>query len=125
MSNASKRGRLPAYHRSSHGMAEWMEAPTMNPKRSILRQFPLGQIVITANARDTLPADDVLQALARHAACDWGDVDEEDRQENELSLLEGFRLFSVYHSSETPPKKFWIITEGDRSATTVLLPEDY
>jgi hypothetical protein len=97
----------------------------MNPKRSILRQFPLGQIVITANARDTLPPADVLQALARHSTGDWGEVDEEDRQENELSLLEGFRLFSVYHTSETLPRKFWIITEADRSATTVLLPEDY
>jgi hypothetical protein len=97
----------------------------MNPKRSILRQFPLGQIVITPNALDTLPAADVLQALSRHSSADWGDVDEEDRQENELSLVEGFRLFSVYHTHETPPQKFWIITEADRSATTVLLPEDY
>src|SRR5687767_3754775 len=101
-----------------------MEA-TMNPKRSILRHFSLGQIVITANARDTLPPADVLQALTRHAAGDWGDIDEEDRQENELSLREGFRLLSVYHTSENPPQKFWIITEADRSATTVLLPEDY
>ena len=97
----------------------------MNPKRSILRQFALGQIVITSNALDTLPAEDVLKALTRHSAGDWGDVDEEDRQENELSLREGFRLFSVYHTRETPPRKFWIITEADRSVTTVLLPEDY
>jgi hypothetical protein len=97
----------------------------MSSKRSILRQFQLGQIVITANAHETLPAEDVLDALIRHSACDWGDVGEEDRQENELSLLEGFRLFSVYQTSELPPRKFWIITEADRSATTVLLPEDY
>jgi hypothetical protein len=88
-------------------------------------RFPLGHVVITRNAMDTLPSADVQAALARHAACDWGDVCEEDRQENELSLCEGFRLFSVYHTSETPPQKFWIITEADRSATTVLLPEDY
>jgi hypothetical protein len=98
---------------------------TMNTKRSILRQFPLGQIVITPNALETLPADDVLKALARHSAGDWGDLDEEDRHENELSLREGFRLLSVYHTKEMPARKFWIITEADRSATTILLPEDY
>jgi hypothetical protein len=73
----------------------------MNPKRSILRQFPLGQIVITANARDTLPADDVLKALARHSAGDWGDVDEEDRQENELSLHEVPLVLRVPHERDT------------------------
>jgi hypothetical protein len=54
---------------------------------------------------------------------DWGDVNEQDRQENELSLQKGFRLFSVYHS--TQGVKFWIITEANRSATTVLLPQEY
>jgi hypothetical protein len=52
-----------------------------------------------------------------------GNVDEHDRHENESSLTQGFRLFSVFHSSAGA--KFWIITEADRSATTVLLPEDY
>jgi hypothetical protein len=61
--------------------------------------------------------------LQRHQAGDWGDVDEHDRQENELSLKNGFRLLSVYHAANGV--KFWIITEADRSATTVLLPEDY
>jgi hypothetical protein len=88
-------------------------------------RFPLGHVVITRNALDTLPSADVRAALGRHAACDWGDVCDEDRQENELSLREGFRLFSVYQTRETPSRKFWIITEADRSATTVLLPEDY
>lgn len=76
-----------------------------------------------ANAKDRLPEADVLAALRRHAAGDWGDVDEHDRQENELSLKEGFRLLSVYHA--TDGTKFWIITEADRSATTILLSEDY
>ncbi len=66
-------------------------------------------------------ADDA--ATIRHAAGDWGDVDEHDRRENEQSLDHGFRLFSVYHAADGT--KFWIITEADRSATTVLLPEDY
>jgi hypothetical protein len=68
------------------------------------------------------PAD-IQSALSRHANGDWGDVDETDRKENELSLEKGFRLLSVY--KDRNDAKFWIITEADRSATTVLLPEDY
>jgi len=86
-------------------------------------KFPPGQIVITTNARRTLSNEDVQQALARHLRGDWGDCDAEDAEENELSLREGFRLFSVYHTEDGT--KFWIITEQDRSATTILLPEDY
>lgn len=85
-------------------------------------KFPLGQIAMTANAADQLPAEDIQKALARHASGDWGEVCEEDRKENELSLKEGFRLLSVYRSGEM---KFWIITEADRSVTTVLMPDDY
>ena len=86
-------------------------------------KFPSGQIVITQNAHNTLKQSDVQTALARHLSGDWGDVDEHDGKENELSLEKGFRLFSVYHAADGT--KFWIITEADRSATTVLLPEDY
>jgi hypothetical protein len=85
--------------------------------------FPLGQTVITRNALNTLDQQSVLESLTRHANCDWGNVSEGDREENNLSLKEGFRLFSVY--SDSRGQKFWIITEADRSATTVLLPEDY
>ena len=86
-------------------------------------KFPLGQTVITPSALETLHADDVQAAIRRHAAGDWGELDEHDRKENELSLRAGFRLLSVYHSSAG--EKFWIITEADRSVTTVLMPEDY
>lgn len=86
-------------------------------------KFPLGRIVATPDALEQLTQTDILRALRRHASGDWGDCCEEDREENELSLREGFRLFSVYHSQAG--KKFWIITEADRSATTVLLPENY
>lgn len=85
-------------------------------------KFDLGRVVMTRNAADVLPAGAVQTALARHAAGDWGEVDPEDAAENERSLREGFRLLSVYRAGDT---KFWIITEADRSATTVLLPEDY
>lgn len=61
--------------------------------------------------------------IQRHQAGDWGEVSEEDRRENELSLKEGFRLWSVYHSRTG--LKFWVITEANRSSTSVLLPEDY
>lgn len=77
----------------------------------------------TPNALNHLSNDDVLRCLQRHQAGDWGNVDEHDRQANESALIEGTRLFSVYHSSQG--RKFWIITEADRSVTTVLLPEDY
>src|SRR4051794_2633423 len=85
-------------------------------------KFPLGQIVITANANAQLDSQAVNEGLIRHASGDWGEVCEEDRKENELSLKEGYRLLSVYRSGKT---KFWIITEADRSVTTVLMPEDY
>lgn len=86
-------------------------------------KFPLGRLVATANAQATLDQEDIFNALRRHAAGDWGEVCPEDWEENELSLREGFRLFSVYRSKED--RKFWVITEADRSSTTVLMPEDY
>lgn len=86
-------------------------------------RFPLGRVVITANAERELVHDDVAAALNRHAAGDWGECGTEDWNENELSLREGFRLFSVYR--DRLGLKFWIITEADRSVTTILLPSDY
>ena len=85
--------------------------------------FPSGQIVITPAALNTLSQTDVQTALVRHLRGDWGDVDEHDRKENDVSLQRGFRLLSVYHAANGT--KFWIITEADRSATTILLPSDY
>jgi hypothetical protein len=86
-------------------------------------KFPLGHVVITANAKATLHPADIQPAIARHHSGDWGDVNEHDRRENENSLTEGSRLLSSYKDREGV--KFWIITEADRSATTILLPEDY
>ena len=86
-------------------------------------RFLLGQCCITPGALDKLAQGDVFRALARHQAGDWGDLDEHDRQENEVSLRDGHRLFSVYRSATGV--KFYIITEADRSLTTVLLPEEY
>ncbi|HLM81559.1 MAG TPA: hypothetical protein VK302_13140 [Terriglobales bacterium] len=61
--------------------------------------------------------------LVRHIAGDWGDVDEDDHRENQLSLIHGFRLLSAYTLKSGT--KIWIITEADRSVTTILLPEEY
>ena len=93
-----------------------------NPKIPVAK-FLMGRLVATPNALNYLTQDDMLKALDRHRSGDWGDVCEEDRQANERSLAEGSRLLSVYHSVKGV--KFWIITEADRSATTILLPEDY
>ena len=87
------------------------------------KSFSLGQTVITANAAHTLHAGDVFDALQRHARGDWGQVSAVDAAENERSITEGCRLLSVY--TDRNGQKFWIITECDRSATTVLLPEDF
>jgi hypothetical protein len=87
------------------------------------KTFPLGQTVITRAAHARLHPVDVVACLARHARCDWGECPKQDIAENELSLREGFRLLSVYRDRNRT--KFWIITEADRSVTTVLLPEDY
>ena len=94
-----------------------MVAMDLGPK------FSLGQVVITANAARTLRQEDVVIAIRRHARGDWGELDEQDRQQNQAALKEGTRLLSAYHDRNGV--KFWIITEWDRSVTTVLLPEDY
>ena len=88
-------------------------------------RFPLGQVVATPGALEALQAaqQDPLELLARHSCGDWGDLDEEDKQENELSVEQGFRILSAYILSTEI--KVWVITEADRSATTILLPSDY
>ena len=85
-------------------------------------KFPLGELVITANADATLDAAEVREGIARHAAGDWGRVCPEDAALNEAALREGDRLLSVYGGGDGT---FWVITEADRSVTTVLMPEDY
>ena len=89
----------------------------MNPK------FSLGQIVATPNALHNLTPEDIQRGIQQHQSGNWGEVRDSDRQENDLSLEKGFRLLSVYRA--TCGKLFWIITEANRSATTVLMPEDY
>jgi hypothetical protein len=85
-------------------------------------KFPLGEIVITAHALATLDTAAVQQGLSRHARGDWGDLPREDVEQNKFGLEHGERLFSAYGKGGN---RFWIITERDRSVTTVLRPEDY
>jgi hypothetical protein len=97
--------------------------PTNGAPDEVQPTFPFGQLVATPNALNHIPNDDILVALARHVRGDWGTLDAEDWNSNERALAHGGRLFSAYLS--TQGVKFWIITEADRSVTTVLLPEDY
>lgn len=83
----------------------------------------LGTLVITKNAKETLNELDVLKALSRYIDYDWGEVNKEDKQANDNALKRGERILGVY--SDRNGNKFWIITEADRSVTTILLPEDY
>lgn len=88
-------------------------------------KFELGQIVSTPGALRAI--SNSLQtafALIRcHSAGDWGELDEHDRQENELAIEKHNRILSAYTLSTG--EKIWVITEADRSATTILLPEEY
>jgi hypothetical protein len=95
----------------------------MSASKLPMASFRLGRILSTPNALNHLSQDDVLLGLQRHQAGDWGDVDDEDRRANDRALINGTRLFSVYHTASGI--KFWIITEANRSSTTLLLPEDY
>ena len=86
--------------------------------------FPLGRLVATPGALDALTQEQILTVLRRHANGDWGDMDAEDTASNNRALANGDeRIFSSYQL--TPTLKVWVITEWDRSVTTVLLPSEY
>lgn len=87
--------------------------------------FALGQVVATPGALDALIKLDIkpLELIHRHVTGDWGDLCAEDRHQNLFAIRSGLRIFSSYKiSAET---KIWIITEADRSSTTLLLPDEY
>lgn len=88
-------------------------------------RFPLGRVVATPGALTALTeaGEDPTTFLDRHAAGDWGDLCEEDRQANETALQTGARLLSAYQT--TQGVKFWMITEAERSSTCLLLPSEY
>ena len=88
-------------------------------------RFPLGRVVATPGALAALEKAEQLPAefLDRHVNGDWGEMPEADKQENELSVEQGFRLLSAYTTSAGD--RVWILTEADRSATILMLPEEY
>lgn len=86
-------------------------------------RFPLGRLFTTPGALEVLGGwEQVLLLLSRHVRGDWGEVCADDRAANEQALQNGERLLSAYTVNG---KRVWIITEADRSATTVLLAEEY
>ena len=91
--------------------------------------IPLGRVVATRGVHDLSSqnpefAEFIQKCLNRHAQGDWGDMSQEDKNENDLALKAGnLRIFSAYEKTELP--KIWIITEADRSATTILFPDEY
>lgn len=95
-------------------------------------KFPLGLLVMTAGVsawsrEDLLRPLFIATSVARHQSGDWGDVDDEDKGTNDHALAHGYRLLSAYTSIYTASfgTKIWIITEADRSSTTVLFPSEY
>jgi hypothetical protein len=99
-----------------------MQPHTNTSQEAGVARFALGQTVITPGAQEALEvagqtADEFLR---RHMAGDWGELSDEDVKENELSLEQDFRLLSRYETAKG--ERLWIITEADRSVTTILLP---
>lgn len=88
-----------------------------------MSRFSLGGLYVTPGALQRLTQHDVHTALTRHARCDWGEMEDADWEGNDAALQSGERLVSVYLTEDG--EKFWVITEPDRSATTILLPDEY
>lgn len=86
-------------------------------------KFILGRVMVTSTALHQLTLDDITAGLRRHVRGDWGEVDDDDWRANNDALKNGERLLSTYDSSRGI--RFWIVSEADRSLTTILLPEDY
>ena len=88
-------------------------------------KFPLGNVYITPGAHEALQAasQSFEVMLYRHQSGDWGDLGDEDKLSNEQALYEDTRILSAYHTAKGT--KLWVITEADRSSTTILLPDEY
>lgn len=86
-------------------------------------RFELGRILSTPGALRELSEEEVVAAINRHVRGDWGLVDEEDARTNNQAIEDGLRVLSAFDSAAG--QRFWIITEADRSVTTVLLPDEY
>jgi hypothetical protein len=95
--------------------------------------FRTGQIVASRRVYDLACQNPdfarfIQESLSRHVKGEWGDVDDEDKQTNDLALKQGTRLLSAYNDGRFPRHgvaTIWIITEADRSATTIIFPDEY
>lgn len=94
----------------------------MNSATHSIAKFPLGRIVVTSNALKYLTLNEIACGIIRHQSGDWGELNSDDRLENDLALEWGYRLFSQYDYENS--FVFWVITEADRSVTTVMMPND-
>ena len=88
-----------------------------------IQKLHLGDLYITPAAKASVHLPDAMKALVRHQNGDYGEISENDKEANREALATGDRLLSAYNDRNGV--RFWIITEGDRYCTTVLLPEDY
>ena len=91
-------------------------------------KFDMGWLMLTREVNDRVATDEefaqfVIRSLERHLSGDWGELSGKDKAENDLSLLHKLRLLSAYEKEGLP--KIRIITEADRSVTTILFPEEY
>lgn len=93
--------------------------------------FPLGKTVMTQGVAFAVPLDVVHRSMLRFQLRDWGSLTPDDKAINDQALLDGDRILAAYPIDDTKPceghgdNTIWIITEADRSVTTILLPEEY
>lgn len=88
-----------------------------------MSKVELGQVVMTNGVDAEIPEKEYMKGLQRHSNADWGNVCKQDKKANDKALKEGFRVISSYDTDDGTT--YWIITEADRSVTTILLPSEY
>lgn len=95
--------------------------------RAIRAHFHLGGVVMTQGVGHLIREEglDPLDFISRHVVCDWGDIPDDDKESNNEALPNGGRLFSAYNLQGYSASRIWVITEADRSVTTLLLPTEY
>ena len=96
-----------------------------------MSKFELGQTVMTREVADALSENPdflgfVLESMARYQACDWGEMEQSDKDQNDAAVKNGDdRILAAYKNNGPKAWKIWIITEWDRSYTTILFPDEY
>lgn len=107
----------------NHGVLSDLGNPVEGCEYCSSLKFPTGLLRATAVAMQSVNRVDICSALERHVHCDWGMVCRDDAEANDFALLHDLRILSIYEDRNGI--RFWIITEADRSSTTILLPSDY